>query len=92
MLMSEIQRVYPMFATERDEWWGYDSVMVVVTELATSLLNDLVISTPKLKQCIGIPSMYIFVPSHVEDSPTGMTLTFVLHCRPPLGAKLLSAN
>lgn len=92
MLVKEVQNVYPMFATGQDEWWGSDSVLAVVTELGATLLADIVLSAPKMKSAFGMPTLYIFVPSHVEETPSGTTMTFILHCRPPVGATLLSAS
>ena len=89
MLMEEVKRSYPAFATEQDEWWGYDSVIATITEMGVSLLMDISISLPQLKTAFGLPHLFVFVPSHVEE--VGSFMTFVLHSRPAPYNKLLAS-
>lgn len=92
MLVKEIGNVYPKFASEEDEWWGYDTVMAVVTEMANNFITDIISLKPDLRGVVGLPHLFIFIPSHIDETVTSNSTSFTIHCRPPAGHKLLGTG
>lgn len=75
---------------EVEQWWGYDMGIMVITELATSAIGDIIALMPDLKMALAAPQLYTIIPLKIESMGTPNLFSFVLRVSPPAGARLLT--
>lgn len=63
-LSQQVDSIYPIFATQSPVW-DYQEIMATVTELALCFTQSIIAMNPTLIYALGMPNMYVFVPTHI---------------------------
>lgn len=80
----------PLRGPAMDESGHLRESLVVITEVAHCLLVDMVSLKPNLLSIVGMPNMYLFFPTEVQDIGPGRTMAYTINVTPRPTARLLT--